>query len=287
MIMIHRKTYRVFKDEDRKLVYEDILNDRGEIVSFKDYQSPNEAEGFNEYSTDNLLVKEREVIDGVESSRTEYQYNSNGDIINRKLYVASELFEEVRYEYLEQGLIKRTYQHGEEIERMVEKVDQEKFTIEFSNGSELSETHVGAYDAQTLVERVKITDNKGQILAIKHQQFDEFDNLLKYEERNGNGNLMVLAEYKYENGNVVYERHENYFNDRHYQVFYEYDVNDNLVGTEIKSPSGKLLEYQKQIYDDQNRIINESGFSVGSFNAVYGTYINGENYVFEHVYEEK
>lgn len=285
--MLHRKTYRVFDGEERELVYEDILNERGEILSYKDYQSPNEAEGFNEYNQDNLLVNEREVIDGVEASRTEYQYNSNGNIVRKRLYVANELFEEVAYEYPEHGMVKRTFQHGDEIERMIESRDGEKFIIEFSNGSELLERHIGAYDAQALTERVEIIDKSGQFLAVRHQQFDESDNLLKFEERNGKGNLMVLAEYKYENGNVVYERHENYSNDRHYQIFYEYDSNDNLLSTEIRSLNGKLLEYQKLIYDDQNRIINESGYSVGSFNAVYGTYVNGEKYMFEHEYEEK
>ncbi|PTB95727.1 hypothetical protein C9994_10420 [Marivirga lumbricoides] len=285
--MEHRKIYRIFEEEEKELVYEDILNESGQILSFKDYQSPNQAEGFSEYDANGVLIFERDIIDGEEGSRTEYSYNSNGDIIRRDLFVAGELFEEVSYEYLNNGIIKRTLQHGQEIERFIENKNGDTFLREFFEGTELIERHEGKYDPNTRIELINITDNEGNIIATRLQEFDDSDNLLKYEEKNEKGNLIVLSEYSYENSKVVFEKHNDYSLDQHYEVFYKYDSSGNLTSQEIRTPSGKLLEYQKQIFDEYGRVISESGYSVGSFNAIYGTYVHGEKYTFEHEYEEK
>ena len=46
--MTNRKTYRIFEEDERELVYEDVLDDHGQIVAYKDYQSPTQAEGLSE-----------------------------------------------------------------------------------------------------------------------------------------------------------------------------------------------------------------------------------------------
>jgi hypothetical protein len=284
--MTNRKTYRVFEEDERELVYEDVLNDHGQIVVYKDYQSPTQAEGLSEYDKDGHLVLEKEIVEGIEGYRTEYKRNSKGDVINSKLFIADELYEEIEHEFLDHGSIRRTYQNGEETERIAENKDGEKYVKEFFMGSELVERHNGIYNPNTFIEKVEVTDKENKLIATREQQFDQSDNLLKFEQKNNKGNLLVSSEYQYQNGEVVFEKHEDYTTDQYIQVSYEYDVHGNRVSQEIRTPSGKLLEYQKQIYDDKNRMINESGYSVGSFNAIYGTYVIGEKYIFEHEYSE-
>ena len=143
IIMTHRKTYRLFDDDERELVYEDILNESGQILSFKDYQAPNQTEGINEYNLDGVLTCEKEIIDGEEGSRTEYTYDSDGNITCRRLFVAGELFEELSHEYLESGFIKRRTQNNEEIERFIENKNGNKFLREFFEGPNLYDRHAG------------------------------------------------------------------------------------------------------------------------------------------------
>lgn len=38
--MTNRKTYRIFEEYERELVFEDVLNEHGQIVAYKDHQSP-------------------------------------------------------------------------------------------------------------------------------------------------------------------------------------------------------------------------------------------------------
>ena len=244
--MTHRKTYRIFEDEEKVLVYEDVLNESGQILSFQDHQSPDQAEGVNEYDAHGRLTCERDLVDGAEGSRTEYVYNESGNITSRKLLIAGELYEELSYEFLDNGFIQRRLQNGEEIERSIESKNGEKFLKEFFEGAELIERHKGEYDANKRISYIKVVDNAGNVLANRIQEFDVSENLLKYEEKSVKGNLLVLSEYKYKNNEVIHEIHNDYANDQHYEIFYEYDAAGNMISQEIKTPSGKLLEYQKK-----------------------------------------
>jgi hypothetical protein len=77
--MTNRKTYRIFEEDERELVYEDVLDDHGQIVAYKDYQSPTQVEGISEYDKNGNLVLEKEIVEGIEGSRTEYKRNAKGD----------------------------------------------------------------------------------------------------------------------------------------------------------------------------------------------------------------
>lgn len=283
----HRKTYRFYEEGERELVYEDLLNEQGQIVSYKDYQAHGQAEGFSAYDQEGRLICEKEVVDGVIGSMTEFSYDKKGNLLSRKLFVADELFEEILYENHDHGHSKRVYQFGEEIERYTETIEGDLIVKEFFEGSELIERHKNHYDPEIRTSKIEITDCGNKLLAVRVQQFDEGENLLRYEEKGERGNLLALSEYEYQNGHLIFENNEDYMKDQYYQVSYDYDNYGNLTSKEIRTPSGKLMEYQKCQYDEQHRLILESGYSVGSFNAIYGTHVVGENYVFEHEYFEK
>ncbi len=165
--MTIRKTYQLFEDEDRILVYEDILNSNGQIVSYRDLQSPNSMEGISDYDQNGRLIVEKEMIDGEEGSRTEYHYDEEGNVIKRSLFVADELFEEIVIEYLSSGMVRKVYHYGEEVERMAETANGDKFVREFFEASVLVERHTGMFDQNTSKESVEITDEKNQLVAIR------------------------------------------------------------------------------------------------------------------------
>lgn len=51
--MTNRKTYRIFEKDERELVYEAVLNDHGQIVAYKNYQSPTQLFGVFRFQTGN------------------------------------------------------------------------------------------------------------------------------------------------------------------------------------------------------------------------------------------
>ncbi|HAA15770.1 MAG TPA: hypothetical protein DCE41_30300 [Cytophagales bacterium] len=283
---IHRKTFRVFDEGERELVYEDVMDETGNMLSYKDYQASYQAEGNYEYDTKGLLICDREYTGGAESSRTEYIYNENGDNVSTKLFVAGELFEETVYEYLEQGMVYRIVQQGEEIQRHVESDGGNQFVKDFFEEGELIQRQTGTYDPVSRTQQIKILNEENQVVSIQTHQYDSEGNLLKFEQTNNKGKLMSVAEYEYENNRMLVEKHDNYLTNQHYEMTCEYDTQGNLVSTEYRTPAGKLMEYQKAIFDGQNRLVSESGYSVGSFDAIYGAYVQGQNYHFEHEYEE-
>lgn len=285
--MTNKKTYQLFNEGIRELVFEAVLNKNGQVVTYKDHKSSNQTEGLNEYNSSGLLMKEIEINDGEEGSRIEYIYNAKGDLINRKIFVVGELFEEFFIEYLEKGIIERTIQYDEEVKRFVENKEGHNFTREYFEDSELIEKHNGCYNPKTQTSKIEVVDKKGKLLAHKYEEFDKTGHLIKFEEKSKKGNLLILSEYEYENGKVILEKTNNHSTGQHYVMHYEYDANNNLVSQERSTPSEKLLEYQKWVFDNQNRPIGENGHSAGNFNAVYGNHTEGKKYTFEHVYEEK
>ncbi|MCX2745327.1 hypothetical protein OO013_15725 [Mangrovivirga sp. M17] len=284
--MIHRKTYKILEEGEKELVYEEITNKHGLLLSFKDYQSPDEFEAIHEYYSNKLIKSYREIINGIESSRTEYLYDQNQNLISRSLYVADELFEEVIYDYNQEGHTITTNRLGEKLEYYQESADGFEFTKEFFDDSNLYEKRIGKFDPKTNTEFVQTFDSNGDIYSNSLSVFDDNKNLLKFTLKNKNDNVLIDSEYKIKNDLVIFEDHKDYEIDEYYTVENEYDENNNLISQEFKDPSGRLIEYHKKIYDENNRLKSENGYSQGHFNAIYGSYVNGQKYLFEHDYKQ-
>ncbi len=285
--MLIKKTYQIFKEEEKKLVYKEYIDDKGNKVSYNDHQGEDLHQVNFEYDTDGRLIEERELDNGVETSRTEYLYNSNGDIINTKIFVADELFEELQQEFFETGFLRRTIRHGEEVERMAEHEEGEKSVREFFNDSELIERHIGRLDPESMIEIVEIFDKDDQLRFIDEYHYDSNKKILKHESRDLDGNLMVLSERTYQNDRLIFEKHEDYINGTFYETIYEYDENGNLLSLDSRTPSGEILDYLKQEFDSQNRLKREAGISNQLSNSIYGRYSLGNNFIYEHEYHQE
>ncbi|NMM47449.1 hypothetical protein [Marinigracilibium pacificum] len=283
--MLHRRTYQVIPEEDNKLVYEEIQNKNGQILSYKDHQAPFKYEEFYEYNEAGLLSKSYDLEEDLENSRTEIYYDEHQRIINQKIFVAGELFEEIIKNYSGNKSIETHLQYGEEVRKIEEISEEDSYSkLIFENG-ELVEKHSGKFSNNKQTETTTITDSEGNLLFTKTIQYDIDGNQISLEERNQNENLMLFIESDYDNGKLKVEKYDDYVNYEHGVITREYDKIGNLLKEELKSSSGKLLEFHNKAYDQNNRLISESGYSVGSFNAVYGNYVNGQNYHFIHEYE--
>lgn len=283
--MILRKTYRLFEEDERELVYEEVQNEKGQVISFKDYKAPSPYEAFKDYNQDGLLIKESEVVDGVEVSRTEYKYNQEGKILNLKQFVSDELYEETIHEYLSTEMIRISFQFGEEVERMLELKNGNAFIREFFNEGELTHKNHCIYNPETRIEKTEITDHNNELYATVVEQFNSSDHLLKSEKRSAKDQLLSLSILEYENDQLTFEKIDDYEYNEYYEVSHTYDDFNNKVSMEKRTPTGNLLEYHKRTFNNQNQLIHENGYSVGSFSAIYGTYTHGQKYTFKHEYE--
>lgn len=283
--MVRRKTYRTINDGSRILVYEDILNDQLQIISFRDYQSSDQAEGYYEYDENGLLILEKELANGEEMTRTEYFYNEDKMVVNRKLFIADELFEEIIHDYMPDGEMRKVIQNEEEVKRVVEKKVDNKSTVEFFENNELIEIHKSYYDPKTKIEITEYYDHNNQLFSISKETYNDAEDMVSSEERDSQGKILVQRAYEYDNDKVTFEKHQDYYNDKFYQVNYTYDNSENLIRREIKNLSGKMLDFYESAYDSKDRMIREKGFSSGNLNSIYGAHIYDEDFLFEHEYE--
>ncbi len=284
--MTTKKTFLLTGDDERKLVYEETQNERGLLVSNIDYQSPEKTSSSRSYDDKDRLILEKEFHDDIEIMRTEFKYDSQGELISRKLFIDDSLFAELNIEEFESERIKKSYQEAELVEQITEAKDGSGHVREFYEDSVLVEKHVMTYDDSALKETREIYDNRNKLYLILEVYYDADKNMIKLEENDSKGNQRKISEFQYKDGLLVFEFNQDFDLNEFSEVMYEYDYNENLVSQEIRTPEGQLLEFQKLGYDDKNRVTFETGFSIGSFSAIYGTYVRGEEYVFEHEYED-
>lgn len=155
---------------------------------------------------------------------------------------------------------------------------------EFFENRELYERHYSEFNADNSIETIKIFDSNNNLVASRYQYYDNKNRPTKFLEKNENENILIRLNYEYSSELLISETHENYIQNDQYKIEYSYDDNGNLISQETKTLPGKLLEFQKLSYNDDNRLIFETGYSVGSFDAIYGVYVNGDKYSFEHEY---
>lgn len=276
--MTKKRTYRVFENEEhdgRELLYEEVRNEAGKVLSYINYESPETTEGYYDYNGKGQLISEKEVVDGVEASKVAYDYDDSGNLIHTRQYVAEEIFEEVIHEYHESGVVVRKIRFGEEIERQAE-TKQGTFSVkEVFENEELTERQRAEYNPETRTYLIHIEDTDGNPTSVRSRTEDEFGNLLVKEEKNLQGQVLSHDEFQYENGKVIHEKHENFLQGHHYEIKNEYDTEGHLIHTETRALSGHLIEFEKMDYDDQGRVI-----------AVSGVSRMGQNYMLVHEYED-
>lgn len=282
--MILRKTYRLFEEDEREFIYEEVQNEMGQIVSFIDIQADNTCKGTKEYNNEHKIVKEAEFIGDSESSRIEYSYDTNGKILSLKQFVADEVITETVYDYSDNKVTEKSFQFGEEKARIIEYKEENKYIKEYYDGDALKEVFITVHDPASSLVTIELRDNNNQLIETETREFDEDKNLISRKETSNDGQLYALSEFKYENGKVIFEKHEDYDGGLHNEITYEYDANNNLISQEKRTPSDRVLGYQKREFDDQSRLIWEHGFSLGPSNPVIGANSQGQIYTFEHEY---
>ena len=284
--MLHRKIYRSSDTQERTLIYEDNANADGKIISYIDHKSIDKVGGICEYNNDGLLLTEIETTDGKECIRTEFSYDDEGNFINKKLMIAGEVFEEESRVYSDKEITSTTTQYGEVILKSKESTDNTSSIKEFYNNHKLTEKHTSHFDNTTLIKTTTIRDSKNNVRAIRTEQFDAKKNLLNYEEKNENGNIVTLSEYIYNHNLLILEKHQNHNSNDYSETSYEYDARHNLTYKENRKRPNDIEESLKFEYNDQNRVIKEIKYTSGNFNAMAGRNDPGKTQVFEYEYFE-
>lgn len=272
------------QNKEPELIMEEHFDEKGDLFQRIEYSMTPEITTHYEHDAQHRIIKQREIQGDIELNSEEFEYNENGDTTSRKLFIADSLYEEVKTDFEENGsFIRTTLRDGMEVEKMVGENDGETFTNHFYVEGELVETQERKHDPET-GHNVKVARHPDGRLAVRIvEEFDEQGLLVRLEERNDKDSLQLLYEVEYQGDLVVLEKRRIHQPaEVLYDIFHEYDENQNETKIEVKTPSGKLLEYRHAYYDDQNRLVEEQGYKVGYFDGISG--ISANRNEFHHMF---
>jgi len=280
-----RQTY-ILNQESETLVYEETYDDNKNLIHYVDYQARPVSEKKFEYDDKNRLTKEIEISDGVELQSLEMIYNAEGKVIEQNLYFSGDLYESVKTEETENGFVRTTFQDGEEVYRVENTKDNEGgYTSNYFDYGNLLNVEIYSYDEENLTSETLIYDAEENLLVRRIEVKNENGDLLLFKEFNAKNQLVNKHEFEREGDKILKEIKSDFVRGEiENEVHYDYDENGNIIKTETRTNSGQLVEFHVYSFDEQNRMIEETGVTNGQFNAIYGTYINGNNYRFVHKY---
>ncbi|MCK5782021.1 MAG: hypothetical protein KAH10_05490 [Flavobacteriales bacterium] len=279
-----RETYSSVQ-ESEVLIYEETYDSNNNLIHYIDYQARPVSEKKFEYDENNRLIKESEISDGIELQGLEMTYNEKDEVIEQNLFFSGELYESVKTEYNENGFIRTVFQDGEEVHRIENIKDGKDYIQKYYDYDSLSNIMNYTFDKETSSAESLIYDADSNLLNRRLEIFGENGELEVYKQFNASNQLISKHEYHKEGELLKHEIKSDFVRGEvDNKVTYDYDEKNNLVKTETRTDSGKLVEFHVYRYDDRNRMIEENGISNGQFNAIYGTYIEGNKYNFVHKY---
>ena len=276
------KTYQILEDQ-KKLIYEELYNTSNKLIQSIDSSTKSKIEKKFEYNNQGLIIKEISINNGKKVNTVAFEYDANGKLVSQKLFFENELFEETIISYLDNNYIETIFQDGVELERIEETEDGKNSTMRFYNYGDLTETQVKIYNSLNNSSTTKIFDEDNNLVALRIEEFDKNDNIIKFQEFDADNNLLFESKYKFENNLKVKQLYRDY-NETQQEYIYinKYDDHNNLILSETRTLDNDLLDFHRRRYDTENNLVEESGYSRGNFDAIYGTYINDEEFHFVH-----
>lgn len=248
-------TYTLSGDED-KLIFEKVYDENGRLLHSIDHSQNPREETIYTFNDQGQLVREAMMNEGRIYDEHEYDFNEKGEINEQRHIINGDLYEKVVRETTDFGYQHRTIQEDEEIERKEHEGEDNQFTVRYFEYGEWVETHVHSYDADSRTRTILVTF-PGSDAAIKRvEQFDETDQLIAEVLYHANGEIQqewkrsVIGETESEENLVDNDRPENTF-----RLNVTRDSNGNIISKEKRSQSDNLLAFEKNNYDEKNRLV--------------------------------
>jgi len=273
-------------DEKKILIQENSFNMDGKIIHSIDFSVHPNVEEFFEYNGEGLLIREFEIQEGVENSSQVFEYDNENEVVDEKLFISGELYEQTIITKTENSFTKIMVQDGVEVERLEKIKEGKNWTNNFFQNNELLERQEYRYNSK---------DNSGELtihifeddtrFSVK-ENYNKNDDIILKEEFNENGSILISTETEYENGLVVKEIIEDFSNtEGKYQNIYKYDDNANMVLFECLSSTGALNSFHRWRFDLQNRLVEESSYSNGFYSGITGVHSNHDRSHIVYEYE--
>jgi hypothetical protein len=268
---MRRLSYSIQGSEEI-LIKEEVYDSNGNCILLKDFQSNPVAENHMEYDSENRLIVDREISDGIELNRSETEYDSEGEFLRISMYFGDSIYEDQVWTRSEAGFTKVTEQDGIVIQRK----EYDKLTntslFQIYENEELIEIQKVSFDPDTLITKTLVRDVANGTELVFLNYHNENNDSLGIEEFGPTGDLERSYKATYHEDLLESETmREFHFTDSSKTTYFSYDDSNNLVKSEIKTESGTLLSFHTRKYDELNRVIEEAGVRESASDVGFGS----------------
>ncbi|MBU2020281.1 MAG: hypothetical protein KJ941_11605 [Bacteroidetes bacterium] len=283
--MIKRKTYSL-EEDNRTLIHKESYDENGNVVHSIDYRESPPVELNFEYDSDGNLIRQSEIQGGIENSSQIFEYDAEGDIIDEKLSIGGALYEHTSLVKTDSGFIRTMTQDNEEVERLEKNIDGDNWSNKFYRYDELLESQKYTFDAKNNSGETIIEGFEHDFNVVIKEKYSNKDEIILKEEFHENGTLLTATEIEIEDGLTLKESVKDFSNGEvYYERLFEYDKNNNIINFEVRSSTGALQSFHKRKFDNQNRLIEETGFTNCYFSGIDGVHKNHNCFHLIHEYE--
>lgn len=137
------------------------------------------------------------------------------------------------------------------------------------------------FDSQTNTHFTETYDHEEMLLGTIKQVANDQNYLLHYEERDAEARLLSTVTHTYQEQVLMRSVHQS--PGQSVIMNYTYDHQGNLLREEVLDQHSKLIGFTAWVYDEQNRVIEEAGISVGSIDQIF---LSGQAHESFHLYHE-
>lgn len=176
-----------------------------------------------------------EIVSG--KTKTVFTYDDGGRIVLTVVYNNNVEYNRVKNVYDENGFL----------------IEKEQVTS--GNGRDVrTETFVNSSSGKPLEGTIKIKNGSSEFLSMFSYTYDENGNVIRYEQKSGNGQTEMICEYEYldENGSYRMTTDNRTVNERYY------DAAGNTIRNLSGSVSGNVYNDTSYTYDENNVLIKET-----------------------------
>lgn len=266
-----KRIYSILGGQE-KLISEEVFDSNGNCTIRADYSLQPVSENHMEYDSENNLLVERVLNDGVEMNRTEYEINSKNEVIRSSMYFGDSIYEESIWERTDTGFTKITTQDGIIVEKVAQDDTASSIIHEYYEDEKLVQTAELIHDPVTLIDKTVIKNLVAGTEFSSLRYVNGNDDTLSFEEFDSEGKLLRSREYVYDGDLIESETQKEFeYSDEATTTSYTYDPDSNLVKYELRTTTGNLLSFMTFKYNDKGQEIEQAGSNEDRSGGGYGS----------------
>ena len=252
-----QSTYSLLDDRDI-LLNEKIFDEQNNLVNSVDYTlRPKEEKKFY-YNDKNQLIREESMIDDRVGDNEEFDYDDDGKIIEQRHNIGGTLYEKTVIEKTDLVETRKVIQDGEETQRVEMEMEGETKIYKFFDYGELAQINTVKKEENKITTISEVIGSDQKFTEV--QLFNENGDLIETGEYYGDEDASATFKREYEGENcskIIFENRAQPHTS--YEEIFTHDDHGNRIAYEKLDYTGRLSQFEKIRYNDQNKPVEKAG----------------------------